>query len=82
MNTRSDRIREAVQTRLAANHLQNIYQLLDLHVGKMNVPTKEVDEYELWDKLKADPTIKISERFLLAEKVELVVIERIKASRK
>ena len=45
MSTRSDRIREAVQARLAVGHLQNIYQLLDLYEGQLNIPTKEIDEY-------------------------------------
>ena len=82
MSTRSDRIREAVQARLAVGHLQNIYQLLDLYEGQLNIPTKEIDEYGLWGKLQSDPTIKISERSMLGEKVEIVIIERVKASRK
>jgi len=82
MSTTSERMRMAVKKKLADKHLQDIYELLDAYGGRMNLPTKTVDEYMLWEKLKADPTIKISERFMVTKNHEAVVIERINTSRK
>jgi hypothetical protein len=76
--TKADFVRRLVLKDMAEQHLKDIYEILEEAGGKMNLPTEAVDEHQLWDRLRADKTIKLSERFMYTDNCEIVVIERIK----